>query len=109
MAHELANDLDPEGSILFLGSGFTHAAENIRGTNPPTGKGLRSELAAVLGISDGDYNLQILADEAATRSEIDLYQMLYELYTIRKLAEEQKDVLAVTVAPNLHNKLRRRY
>ena len=93
MAQELVNDLDPEGSILFLGSGFTHAAENILRTNPPTGKGLRSELAAALGVSEGDYDLQTLADEAATRSDIDLYQMLYELYTIRKLAEEQKDIL----------------
>ena len=93
MAHELANGLDPEGSILFLGSGFTHAAKNIRGTNPPTGEGLKSELAAVLGISEGDYNLQILADEAATRPEIDLYQILYQLYTICELVEEQKDVL----------------
>ena len=54
---------------------------------------MRSELAAVLGISEGDYDLQALVDEASTRSEVDLYQILYELYTIHKLTEEQKDVL----------------
>ena len=93
MVKELPQDLDAEGSILFLGSGFTQSAKNIRGTSPPMGNALKTELARLLDVAANDYDLRTLADEAAMRPGVDLYQLLYELYTVRELDDDQKTIL----------------
>src|SRR6266851_10439068 len=83
--------LDIEGSVLFLGSGFSRGAENIRGTKLPVGKELREELAAMLGIDSNEYDLKTIADEFVSRSDLNLYQTLYNLFTVRKLQDYQKE------------------
>ena len=83
--------IDPEGSILFLGAGFSAAAKNIRGDNVPTGAELKSTLAGIVGVNEHDYNLQTLADEV--ESQTDLYQLLYEMFTVSSLSDSQTEIL----------------
>ena len=89
----MPKELDPPGSILFLGSGFTQSATNILGTNPPTGLGLRQELAQLLAVDPNAYSLAVLADEVANRSDLDLYQILYELFTISAIQNAHENIL----------------
>ncbi len=83
--------LDPEGSLLFLGSGFSVPATNIRNEQLPSGTRLKSLFADIVGVDEHDYNLQTLADEVASQS--DLYQLVYELFTIKRLSSEQLELL----------------
>jgi hypothetical protein len=95
MAIEKLKVLDVEGSILFLGSGFSRGAENIRGTNLPTGRELQEILANELGIASDEYDLRNLADEFASQPHLNLYQTLYELFTVTKLQGLQKSILGL--------------
>jgi len=83
--------IDPEGSILFLGSGFSISAKNIRGDQLPSGNRLKSVLAEIVGVDEHAYNLQTLADEAA--SQTDLYQLLYNTFTVKSLSIAQLELL----------------
>ncbi len=85
------SSLDPEGSILFLGAGFSVAAKNIRGDQLPSGDRLKTILAEIVGVDENAYNLQTLADEAA--SQTDLYQLLYETFTVNSLSNAQLELL----------------
>ena len=93
MSSKIPTELDAPGSILFLGSGFSRNAKNIRNESLPTGIGLRDELARLLDVNPGDYDLKTLADEAASRSDINLYQTLYEIFTVKELQKPQDDIL----------------
>lgn len=84
-------ELDSRGSIIFLGSGFAKLARNITGGFLPTGHDLRKEFAQRLHVSPDDYDLKTLADEVAERS--DLYQMLYNLFTVQEVQQDQIDIL----------------
>lgn len=83
--------LDPEGSILFLGSGFSVASKNISGKNLPSGSTLKSIFAQIVGVDENSYNFQTLADEVARST--DLYQLLYETFTVSGLSEAQLEIL----------------
>lgn len=86
-------ELDSRRCILFLGSGFSQLAKNIRGDNLPTGDQLRMRLAKLLELDPTKYDLKVLADEVASREDLDLYQTLYELYTIKELHSAQDTIL----------------
>lgn len=90
---ELPASIDPPSTVLFLGSGFTRAAKNILGTNPVTGAGLTKALARLLGDPDTTDSLPLLAEDAMGRDDIDLYQFLYQMFTIHDLDPSQRVIL----------------
>ena len=83
--------LDSAGSILFLGSGFSVASKNIRGKPLPSGSKLKSIFAEIVGVDENDHNFQTLADEVAITT--DLYQLLYETFTVSELSDAQIKLL----------------
>ena len=95
MTPKILSELDAEGSILFLGSGFSHSAKNIRGTGLPTGSALRHHFANLLNINADDYDLKTLADEIDRSTDHDLYQIIYQLYTVKTLSSEQNEILSL--------------
>ena len=93
MSADLPTELDASGSILFLGSGFSRDARNIRGHNLPTGQELKNEFAAILGVDSNQYNLQMLTEEIGSRKDVNLYQMLYETFTVSEIQDHQSVIL----------------
>jgi hypothetical protein len=87
------SELDPAQSVLFLGSGFSADARNIRREKLPTGTQLRDQFAKILGVSPADYDLKTLADEMASRPSVNLYQTLYQIFTVKELQPYQKKIL----------------
>nr|VFJ44615.1 MAG: SIR2-like domain-containing protein [Candidatus Kentron sp. FW]VFJ72152.1 MAG: SIR2-like domain-containing protein [Candidatus Kentron sp. FW] len=85
--------IDPEGSILFLGSGFSAEAHNIRGENLPTGRSLRETFAKIIGVDPNDYDLQTLASEIDANPDFNLYELLHEIFTVRDLTGDQQEIL----------------
>jgi SIR2-like domain len=90
----LPDSLDPASTLLFLGSGFSSAATNILNTNPPVGSGLAKEFERQLGVGRGELDLKILADEMQFRNDLNLYQTLYNLFTIADLDSDQTEILS---------------
>jgi SIR2-like protein len=90
----LPSTLDPESTLLFLGSGFSSTATNIAGSHPPVGSELAQEFERQLGIERGELNLKVLADEMHYRGAPNLYQTLYNLFTIARLSDEQSEILS---------------
>lgn len=86
-------NLNASESIIFLGSGFSRDTLNLRGNKLPLGEGLREELAKLLQVDSNQYDLQTLADEANSSDKIDLYQTLYEMFTVTKLEKYHEDIL----------------
>ena len=86
-------ELDSDGSILFLGSGFSRSARNIQGKNLPTGGELKERFAKLLGTAPDDYDLPTLADAVNADPDVSLRDLLYETFTVKQLADGQKDVL----------------
>ena len=93
MSSSKPTTFDPAASILFLGSGFSRQAKNIRNQHLPTHHALREEFAQMLGVAPDIYNVQTLADEIASRPDLNLYQTLYELFTVQRLTSEQTALL----------------
>ena len=93
MAPTRLTELDSEGSVLFLGSGFSRSARNIQGRNPPTGGELKERFAKLLGAAPDDYDLPTLADAVNADPQVSLRDLLYETFTVAQLADGQKDVL----------------
>lgn len=91
---EILLEIDPTASILFLGSGFSFGAENIRSEGMPTGKGLKEMFAKELGVRAEDYDLMTLADEFTQRADLNLYETVYEIFTTVKAQDQQKAILA---------------
>ncbi|MEZ4701964.1 MAG: SIR2 family protein [Rhodothermales bacterium] len=85
--------LDADKSILFLGSGFSSSARNIRGDFMPTGTDLKRRLAKVLNVSESSYDLTTIASEVASNSDINIYQLMYETFTTLSPSEEQLALL----------------
>lgn len=94
MPKKTLQSIDIPGSILFLGSGFSKPAKNIRNEELPTGSELKHLFAKLLGVDANHYDLKTLADEFASRKELNLYQTLYELFTIKELQPHQEYILA---------------
>jgi hypothetical protein len=87
-------NIDPESSILFLGSGFSLGATNIANKDPPNGRGLRHHFIKQLNLpADTDYSLQILTEEFAENDPKKLRDELYEIFRLRLLTDVQKAIL----------------
>ena len=93
MSTPLPDPIYPTESILFLGSGFSRDAYNTMNQNLPTGTTLRTKLASLLGCDEHQYDLQTLAEEAHSRADIELYQLLSEMFTVASLQDYQAGVL----------------
>ncbi len=93
MASASLTELDYEGSILFLGSGFSRRARNILGKNLPTGRELRNRFAEMLGVAPDAYDLPTLADAAANDPNVKLHEILYDTFTVSQLAGPQQEIL----------------
>ena len=92
---KIPTELDPSASILFLGAGFSKGALNIQGTELPLGIDLRNKFAKMLGVDPNSYDLRTLAEEINSRQDLNLYQILYQLYTVKKLLRDQFDILTL--------------
>lgn len=87
-------EMDPESSILFLGSGFSLGATNISNDSPPNGKGLRRHFIQQLKLpADTDYDLQVLSEEFAENDPRKLRDELYRLFRLKTLSAGQTSVL----------------
>lgn len=91
---ELFDEVDPESSILFLGSGFSLGATNIANGSPPNGKGLRRHFIQQLKLpADTEYDLQVLSDEFAEKDSQKLRDELYRIFRLNALTAGQTAVL----------------
>ena len=68
-------------------------ATNIRGTNLPTGSELREQFARLLGVDSEAYDLPTLADAVHADENVSLYDILYETFTVARLAPSQEALL----------------
>lgn len=93
MAPPPLTELDSDGSVLFLGSGFSRSSRNIQGKNLPTGGELKEHFAKLLGVAPDDYDLPTLADAVNADPQVSLRDLLYETFTVAQLADGQKEVL----------------
>ena len=87
--------IDPSGTILFLGAGFSIGATNIDGTTLPLSHDLRDEFSDMLGVSPNDYPLDTLVEEVQSRDDMDLYQILYRKFTVTKLQPHHTTILSL--------------
>ncbi len=87
-------EVDPESSILFLGSGFSLGATNIANDSPPNGKGLRRHFIQQLKLpADTDYDLPVLSEEFADDDPRKLRDELYRIFRLTDLTAGQRKVL----------------
>ena len=93
MPSSLPTEFDSRGSVLFLGSGFSRMAKNIRGTNLPTGRELREQFSRLLDVEPDAYDLPTLADAVNADENVSLYDTLYETFTVAHLAKSQETLL----------------
>lgn len=88
-------EIDPESSILFLGSGFSLGATNIARGNPPNGKGLRRHFIEQLKLpEDTSYDLQILTEEFAEDDAKKLRDELYRIFRLTSLDDAETAILS---------------
>lgn len=87
--------LDPANSVLFLGSGFSANATNIAGSPVPAGHPLLERLAKELDEDPGELDLKSAADEFLSRSDLSLYDLLYETFTISVALDYQSDIVSL--------------
>ncbi|SDO99540.1 SIR2-like domain-containing protein [Pseudomonas congelans] len=96
MTHDIdvIKEIDPESSILFLGSGFSLGASNIANSTPPNGRGLRRHFIEQLNLpADTDYDLQVLSEEFAEHDSGKLRDELYRIFRLTELTAGQTAVL----------------
>lgn len=96
MTHEIdaLGEFNPESSILFLGSGFSHGANNIANSTPPNGRGLRHHFIEQLKLPPStDYDLQVLSEEFAEHNSEKLREELYRIFRLTELTPDQTVVL----------------
>ena len=97
MAHDGSRieELDPESSILFLGSGFSLGAANIANGSPPNGRRLRRHFIEQLSLpADTDYDLQVISEEFAEDDPRKLRDELYRIFRLTELTAGQTSVLS---------------
>jgi hypothetical protein len=87
--------IDPDSSVLLLGSGFSLEGTNLRGKPPPNGTGLRRHFIEVLNLPpETGYDIQVLADEFAERDAERLNRELYNIFRISSVGDNQSRILA---------------
>ncbi|UYY78424.1 SIR2 family protein [Sphingomonas sp. R1] len=87
--------LDPENSVLFLGSGFSADATNIASEKLPAGQPLLERLAEAIGESPRDHDLKSAADAFAHRFDVSLYDILYNTFTVSSVLDYQRDIISL--------------
>lgn len=87
--------LDPANSVLFLGSGFSADATNIANEIVPAGHPLLLKMAKALDEDPEELDLKAAADEFLSRSDLSLYELLYNTFTISKVLEYQRDIVSL--------------
>ena len=88
-------EVDPETSILFLGSGFSLGATNIARGNPPNGSELRRHFIKLLKLPlDTTYDLQVLTEEFAENDAKKLHAELYRIFRVTALDGMQSTILS---------------
>ena len=93
VAAEAPIEPNPRESILFLGSGFSRSATNIIGENIPTGRELHRRLAELLNTDPNVHSLSTLVDEISDQPTINLFQLLYDMFTVRDIDADQDTIL----------------
>jgi hypothetical protein len=90
----MLTEIDTSACILFLGSGFSADGKNILDLGPPVGDGLRQDLIALLkDPSYQDHDLQTVSEAADADCDIDLYQELYNRFTINSMPAGHRALL----------------
>lgn len=91
---DFPSQFDPTLSVLFLGAGFSAEATNVLGINLPAGRGLEDELKRRAGLPMEDpAELQDLPAYAVAAG-VNIHDLLSDLYTVKKLSDDQKMILA---------------
>lgn len=92
----MITELETSNCILFLGSGFSADGRNILNKKPPVGDGLRLDLVELMNDATyGEYDLQTVSEAAANDTSIDLYQELYNRYTMTEIPDDQEHILSL--------------
>lgn len=89
------DSLDPANSVLFLGSGFSAGAINIAKSVLPAGYPLLERLALALGEDVNDLELKSAADEFLSRTDLSLYDLLYETFTVSETLPYQREIVSL--------------
>ncbi|MBC7151968.1 MAG: SIR2 family protein [Rhizobium sp.] len=90
----MLKEIDTSACVLFLGSGFSADGKNILGLGPPVGDRLRKDLVDLLDDpSYENHDLQIVSEAASDDPNVDLYQELYNRYTITDVPPDQEYIL----------------
>lgn len=88
------HEFDPTSSILFLGAGFSASATNLIGEGPPVGDDLGNKIKDLSQLpSDDPSSFQDLSTYAVKQGK-DLFTLLCNLYTIKKLNPDQEIILS---------------
>lgn len=87
--------LDPENSVLFLGSGFSAGATNIVSEKLPAGQPLLERLAEAIGESHREHDLKSVADAFSHRFDVSLYDILYNTFTVVSVLDYQREILSL--------------
>lgn len=94
MRGSILDQIVAEHSVLFLGSGFSLKATNRLKKSPPTGNGLKSELAKLAKVNADEYSLTDLAEYCNENHKRDLYDLVIGMFRITALDSDQLDILA---------------
>jgi hypothetical protein len=90
----MLTSIDTRSCVLFLGSGFVRDGKNILNDAPPLGDGLRKSLSELLDDADYEnYDMQTISDAVLARDNLDLYQHLYNLFTMKEVPESHVRLL----------------
>ncbi len=95
MSEMQLDEVDAKGSILFLGSGFSTMGKSISGEYLPTGGELKEKFANILNIDGKLHDLKTISEELDSHEDHNLYQILYETFTVKKLDQDQTDILGM--------------
>lgn len=87
--------VDPKNSILFLGSGFSAGAFNIKKEKIPAGQSLLESLAKAIGEDHTEHDLKSVADAYADRFDLSIHDILYNTFTVSSVLDYQKDILSL--------------
>jgi hypothetical protein len=94
MRGRILDQVVAEHSVLFLGSGFSLEATNRLKKNPPTGNGLKKEIAKIAKVNPDDYSLTDLAEYCNENHRKALYDLIIGTFRITALDKAQRDILA---------------
>ncbi len=93
--YQAIGTIDPNNSVIFLGSGFSLESTNLKEAHPPNGAGLRKHFIEELDLpADTTYDLQILTDEFAEKDADRLTRELYNIFRVSSAGPNQETIFA---------------